>query len=42
MRPTFEVYEDTIDVLLCFISLLSTSTLNITAPNTVNTDIIEL
>ena len=54
---SFRVYEDTIDVSLCFIRdlkvhswfygnklllLLSASALNITAPNTVNTDNIEL
>ena len=39
---SIRVYEDTIDVSLCFISLLSTSVLNIAVPITVNTDKIEL
>ena len=39
---SIRVYEDTIDVSLCFILLLSTSVLNIAVPITVNTDKIEL
>ena len=40
--PDVRVCEDTIDVSLCFISLLCASALNVTAPNTVNIDNIEL